>query len=159
MRGGCKVNWTEEEYKEFLKKRKNNSSSKQKMSIAEYKEYLKKEDSKSTKKTKYRNKKKTVDDIVFHSTKEADYYCYLKIQLQQKKIIKFELQPHFELQAKYKRKDGKKIREIEYISDFMIWHLDGSIEVVDTKGYETKDFKIKRKLFEAKYPDIKFTVI
>jgi hypothetical protein len=46
---------------------------------------------------------------------------------------------------------------IKYRADFLITHLDGSLEVVDSKGVETEVFKIKRKLFLVDYPHIKFT--
>jgi hypothetical protein len=49
-------------------------------------------------------------------------------------------------------KNGRKFRKIEYVADFEVHHLDGSIEVIDVKGMETEAFKIKRKLFEKKYP-------
>jgi hypothetical protein len=39
-----------------------------------------------------------------------------------------------------------------YIADFKVYLNDGSIQIIDVKGFETPDFKIKRKLFEAKYP-------
>ena len=49
-------------------------------------------------------------------------------------------------------KNGKKYRRIDYKADFEIHKLDGTIEVVDVKGVETEAFKIKKKLFEKKYP-------
>ena len=61
----------------------------------------------------------------------------------------FELQPSF----KYK---GKTIRAIKYIADFVITYPDGKTEVVDTKGYRTKDYLLKRKMLLHKYPDINF---
>jgi hypothetical protein len=61
------------------------------------------------------------------------------------------MQPRYLLQEAFE-KDGKKYRRIDYVADFEIHHLDGSIEVIDCKGFETTDFKIKKKLFEYKYP-------
>jgi hypothetical protein len=61
------------------------------------------------------------------------------------------MQPRYMLQEAFE-KNGKKYRRIDYVADFEIHHLDGSIEVVDCKGFETTDFKIKKKLFEYKYP-------
>ena len=35
----------------------------------------------------------------------------------------------------------------------------GKVIVEDVKGMETKEFKIKRKLFEYKYPDLELKLI
>jgi len=47
---------------------------------------------------------------------------------------------------------------VNYIPDFLIIHLDGSLEAVDSKGIETSEFKIKAKFFREKYPTIKLTI-
>ncbi len=47
---------------------------------------------------------------------------------------------------------------VNYIPDFIIVHLDGSLEAVDSKGIETSEFKIKAKFFREKYPTIKLTI-
>jgi hypothetical protein len=49
-------------------------------------------------------------------------------------------------------------KEIHYIADFLIDHLDGSQEAVDSKGVQTKEFKRKAKWFQARYPQIKLTI-
>lgn len=100
---------------------------------------------------KYKAKKATVDGIEFDSKAEAKYYLYLKELEEKGEIISFHLQPEFVLQEAFE-KDGKKFREIKYIADFKVHYKDGTVEVIDVKGYETPDFKIKRKLFEKKYP-------
>lgn len=102
-------------------------------------------------KTKYNSKKIELDGNVFDSKAEARYYEELKLQQEQSKILFFRLQPRYELQESFK-KSGKLHRKIEYVADFEIHHLDGSIETIDVKGFETTDFAIKRKLFEKKFP-------
>lgn len=102
-------------------------------------------------KNKYGNKKTVVDGITFDSLAEAKYYEQLKWLLVNKQIKSFRLQPTFLLQDGFK-KNGKTYRKIEYVADFEVHHLDGSIEIVDVKGFETTDFKIKKKLFNYKYP-------
>jgi len=102
--------------------------------------------------TKYNSKKVEIDGIIFDSKIEAKYYEQLKwLQEHKQQILFFRIKPRYLLQEAFK-KDGKTYRKIEYIADFEIHHLDGSIEVVDVKGMETEAFKIKRKLFEKKYP-------
>lgn len=101
--------------------------------------------------TKYNSKKVELDGIVFDSKIESKYYEYLKEQQRNRKILFFRTQPIYQLQESFK-KYNKTFRRIDYIADFEIHHLDGSIEVVDVKGYRTQTFNIKRKLFEHKYP-------
>lgn len=99
---------------------------------------------------KYGARKTVVDGITFDSKAEAKYYEQLKWLKQAKQIKDFSLQPRFELQEAFKKND-KTFRKIEYIADFEITHLDGSKEVIDIKGMETKEFAIKRKLYEHKF--------
>lgn len=102
--------------------------------------------------SKYLNKKMTVDNIKFDSKKEAQYYIFLKSLYKAGKIKKLILQPEFELQPKY-RKNGRTIRAIKYIADFHVVYEDGSEEIIDVKGgFMTKEYKIKKKMFEYKYP-------
>lgn len=99
---------------------------------------------------KYGNKKVVVDNVKFDSIAEAKYYEQLKWLLQAKQIKSFKCQPKFLLQEAFK-KNGETVRKIEYIADFEIHNLDGSIEIVDVKGAETKEFLLKKKLFLKKY--------
>jgi len=50
----------------------------------------------------------------------------------------------------------------DYYVDFAVYHNDGSIEYVETKGYSTDVFKLKWKLFCALYednPNVRITLI
>ncbi|MGG1480459.1 DUF1064 domain-containing protein [Bacillus smithii] len=105
----------------------------------------------SQQKTKYGSKKVEIDGHVFDSKIEARYYEQLKWLQDNEQILFFRIQPRYLLQEAF-QKNGKTFRKIEYIADFEVHHLDGSIEVIDVKGMETEAFKIKRKLFEKKYP-------
>lgn len=103
------------------------------------------------KKHKYSAQKVTVDGHSFDSKLEAGYYRQLLWLKLHGDIKDFKLQPRYLLQEAF-TKNGKTHRKIEYVADFEIEHKDGSIETVDVKGMETSDFKLKRKLFEKKYP-------
>lgn len=108
--------------------------------------------------SKYNNKKTIVDNIKFDSKAEANRYIELKMLEKARKISDLELQPKFILQEKYINNKGEKIRAITYKADFC--YLEGNkIVVEDVKGVETKEFKIKRKLFENKYRDIDFRIV
>jgi hypothetical protein len=101
---------------------------------------------------KYGARPKTVDGIRFDSTLEAEYYVYLKALEKAKVIAKLELQVKCELLPAQKHPvTGKHIRAITYIADFRVTYPDGSVEYLDTKGYEKPEFKLKAKLFIAKY--------
>lgn len=100
---------------------------------------------------KYNAKRTEIDNIAFDSKVEGEYYRHLKQQQEEGKIKEFELQPIFTLQEGF-RKNGKYYRPILYIADFKVYYNDGTVQIIDIKGFETADFKIKRKLFEKKYP-------
>lgn len=107
--------------------------------------------------SKYNNRKVELDGHVFDSQLEADYYAQLKLRKKANDIMFFRLQPRYMLQEGF-RKDGKKHQKIEYVADFEVHHNDGTIEVVDTKGYITDVFRIKEKMFHKIYPH-KLTII
>jgi len=91
--------------------------------------------------------KRTEDGIVFASLLECRVYKFLRDTIGTKN---FELQPKFELLPKFRDKDGKAIRAIHYVADFLV--KDGKEEhVVDAKGAPTETFKIKAKLFKYRY--------
>ena len=101
---------------------------------------------------KFGAKPKTVDGIRFDSTLEARYYEHLKLLKQAGVISELELQVKCELLPAQKHPvTGKHIRAINYIADFCVTYPDGSVEYLDTKGYEKPEFKLKAKLFIAKY--------
>lgn len=109
-------------------------------------------------KSKYGSKKIVIDGIVFDSKDEGKYYEYLKKLKSQGKILNFELQPKYELQPSFK-KMGKQYRAITYAPDFLIYHIDGSEELIDIKGMSTQQGEMRRKMFEFKYPELKLTWI
>lgn len=119
----------------------------------QYQEYL---ETGTKSKSKYRNRKTVVDNIQFDSQKEANFYCELKLLKKAGDIKDFGLQEKFELQPGF-QKNGKKHRPITYLADFVITYHDGTTEVVDVKAsekFQTDVYKIKKKLFEYKYPGL-----
>ena len=104
--------------------------------------------------TKYHAKKTVVDGIMFDSKKEAARYAELKLLERAGIISQLVLQPRFELQEGF-RKNGKSYRKIEYVADFM--YRDNKAEetvIEDVKGVKTEVYKLKKKLFEAKYKNL-----
>ena len=90
---------------------------------------------------KYNNQRTIVDGISFDSKREAAYYCRLKLLKAAGQIKDFEVKPKFQLIPA-----NDLFRGISYIGDFMVTYPDGKSEIVDVKGFETPEFKIKRKL-------------
>jgi len=104
--------------------------------------------------------KVTINNILFDSIMESRFYVYLMKLKDSKEIKKFERQVTFELQEKFRNKfTGKVVLPINYIADFVVTDKDGEVFVVDVKGLETPDFKIKKKLFMHKYPNIRFMCV
>lgn len=105
--------------------------------------------------TKYHNRKVVIDGITFDSRKEGNFYCELKMLRMAGEVKDFSLQVPYELQPKFKCA-GKTERAIKYIADFVVKYKDGRTVVVDTKGFRTKDYLLKRKMLLYKYPCILF---
>ena len=126
-------------------------------SVEEYEEYLKNHKKKSDippvekKKSKYGNKKAERDGLKFDSEKEANYYDDLVLLLRAKEILGFCRQARFSIGG------GR-----EYLCDFIVWYIDRT-EIIDIKGdwknAETEIFKIKRDLFNEKYPGLELKII
>lgn len=105
-------------------------------SLEQFKEYK----NKTKNKSKYGAIKTSVDGHTFDSKKEADYYQELKIRLQSGDIKGFCLQPVFILAP-----------GLKYKADFIVFNNDGTAEIVDTKGFKTKEYIAKKKVFEDKF--------
>ena len=96
---------------------------------------------------KYYNKKTKIDGIKFDSQLEAKRYKELKLMEKTGLIKDLVLQPQYELLKGFKR-NGKTYRKVTYIADFKYFDLEKNRQVIeDVKGFETKDFKLKMKLF------------
>jgi hypothetical protein len=106
--------------------------------------------------SKYNAKKTEVDGIIFASRKEADYYKELKLRQKAGEIKEIVLQPKFCLLEKFRDKVGVLHRPIYYIADFEVLDANGATLIIDTKGMQTQVYKIKKKLFLSKYPDVNF---
>lgn len=106
--------------------------------------------------SKYKAEKINIDGITFDSKDEAKYYEYLKKRKAKGEILNFELQPKYELIAKFK-KLGKSYRAATYSPDFIIYHIDGTEELIDVKGFSTQQGELRKKLFDSKFPELKLT--
>ena len=107
---------------------------------------------------KFNAVKTVVNGITFSSKKEAHRYNTLLLMLKAEEITDLTLQPVFLLQPGFD-KNGKKYRPITYVADFKYKDKDGRIIIEDAKGMKTEVFKMKAKMFEYKFMDLKLEVI
>lgn len=107
-------------------------------------------------KNKYGSKKSVYGGELYDSKLEVKFASQLDLRKKAKDIRSWRRQVPIEL-----RVNGEKI--CVYKCDFEIKHNDGSIELVEIKGFETAVWKLKKKLLMATYlkenPEVKFLVI
>ena len=114
------------------------------------------------KQSKYKNKKVKVNGKIFDSKKEAKRYCEL-IKLEQAGLIKdLETQKKFLLLDTFK-KNGTTYKQISYYADFVYFDVYSKKTIVEdvkaSKYFKTDVYKLKKKLFEYKYPDLTITEV
>ena len=90
---------------------------------------------------KFNARPTTYDGIRFDSKKEANYYLSLKMLKKSGEVLFFRRQVPIMLPGNTK-----------YVVDFQVFYTDDRVEHVDVKGYETPEFKLKKKQVEALYP-------
>ena len=99
---------------------------------------------------------RTYNGIIFDSLLEMKYYKFVVCpQIESGEITKCELQKSYQLQPSFKY-NGKLIRSIEYVADFVITYKNGHVIVVDTKGNPDNISLLKKKLFHFKFPEIDY---
>lgn len=95
--------------------------------------------------SKYRARKTAYGGSVYDSAKEAKRAAELELLQRAGKIRNLRRQVKFTLQEGFLY-EGRKIRAIEYIADF-VYEADGLI-IEDVKGYRTPEYKIKAKMMK-----------
>ena len=110
------------------------------------------------KENKYHAQKTEVNGVVFDSKWEAERFKELSAMEKAGQITNLQRQVKFILLDGYVNNKGEKIRPICYLADFQYTDCSGQKIVEDTKSPATKTdvFKIKKKLFEAKFKDYIF---
>lgn len=120
----------------------------------------------AAKPSKYRNRKVTIDGIVFHSVREGNRYGVLKLLERAGRIRALKLQPSYDLivngllvcrylaDFEYEERHDPKEREIKPARPVETVEINIPVEgwrlvTEDAKGARTKDYIIKAKLFRA----------
>lgn len=108
---------------------------------------------------KYGAEKTTVDGVTFDSKYEAKKSAELELLQKAGKIKELERQKRFILQDGFINNKKERVRPISYIADFFYYDVKlKQYVVMDAKGVETEVFRIKKKLFEKRYPEYLFVV-
>lgn len=109
-------------------------------------------------KGKYGNYSATYNGSVFDSRKEALYAAQLdalkKARVPKDRVVRVERQVNVDLMV-----NGKKVCRI--IPDFRVTFADGRVEWHEIKSYGTMTpvYRVKKKLFDALFPDQVYRVI
>lgn len=99
---------------------------------------------------------RTYAGVIYHSRAEARYAARLD-QLRaaaapRERVVGVERQVRVPLTV-----NGHVVTT--WIPDFRVTFADGRTELHEVKGFETQEWKIKRKLFEALHPNIVLVVV
>ena len=89
---------------------------------------------------------------IHHSRGEAGWCNNLELRVRAGDIQSYEGQKRFDFVV-----NGKKI--CSHIPDFFVTGADGSVWVEEFKGFEADVWKLKKKMFAAFFPDIRYVVI
>lgn len=105
--------------------------------------------------SKYGIRRVEFDGQKFDSPAERDYW----IEISRAKnfpdrrltaagiIDKIERQPKYTLIPKFTDAAGTKHRAVQFTPDFLITYKDGHTEIHEVKGFKTKDYILRMKLF------------
>ncbi|MGM0341623.1 DUF1064 domain-containing protein [Enterococcus sp. AZ007] len=97
-----------------------------------------------SKKSKYGNKKVYRYDRWFDSIAEADYYP-IAVRYAEKYGYELKLQERLEILPTLKLNQWA-IRKTQYVADYAFYNRGKLVRLVDVKGMETKDFRLKAKM-------------
>jgi len=100
--------------------------------------------------SKYHNRRVAYDGYVFDSMAEMHRYQQLVAAQEDGRISDLQVHPRFEVLEEFEDAQGTKVRPITYMADFS-YRQDGRTIVEDVKGVETKEFKLKEKLFRYRF--------
>ncbi len=106
--------------------------------------------------SKYHNKKIKTPDGVFDSQRELRDWNSLKEKEAKGEITQLQRQVSFDLIPTIKTIAGT-LSKIRYIADF--YYYSNNLKqyvVVDSKGFRTDTYNLKKRLFILKYPEILF---
>lgn len=92
--------------------------------------------------------------MIFSSKRERNHALWLESERQAGRVTGWQYEKAYDLSVM-----GKHICTI--VPDFTVRFLNGKTEIHEVKSYVTmtRDWSIKRKLFEVLYPELEYLVI
>jgi len=111
-----------------------------------------------TRRNKYQNHRVKRGELTFDSKAEAERYARLMAYQDAGHISDLQVHPTYELFPAFTDRTGKRQRAITYEADFS-YTQNGMLIVEDIKGALTEAFKLKQKIFLARYPEMDLRVI
>lgn len=110
---------------------------------------------------KYGAKRTEYNGYKYDSKFEAGVAQELDLRLKAGEIT--EIEPQFKIEVWAYRQNGLPAFKISHKIDFRVTNKDGSYELIEAKGAETTDYKMRRKFLEniwlPDHPDHTYTVI
>lgn len=101
---------------------------------------------------KFNRTRVVIDGVTYDSKKEANKAVELNLLKKAGEIQDWIAHPQYVIAPRFRDEfTGKIVLPIKYFPDFWVKYNDGHEEVIDIKGFPTPDFKLKAKLFRAKY--------
>ena len=101
--------------------------------------------------SKYGNRQTYVLGKTFDSKHEAKRFAELQMMERAGEIWGLETQVPFELIPAQRTPDGKTVRPVTYIADFVYYQVGKTKIVEDAKGFRTDVYKLKKKLMLQVY--------
>lgn len=96
---------------------------------------------------KYFAHKVDIDGMKFDSKKEYNDWLGLCELEKEGKISNLERQVKIEILPRQTTPEGKFLfHPLRYVADFRYTDKDGKVHVVDSKGYKTEEYKLKKKM-------------
>jgi hypothetical protein len=97
--------------------------------------------------------KRTYNGVTYDSQAELQFLQeWIEPKIGSGEIVRWERQIKFTLQEGFVYK-GKKILPITYIADYVVYWFDNTRTIIDVKGMPDSVAKIKKKLFQYRYPN------
>ena len=114
-----------------------------------------------TRNKKYGNQKTTYNGHKYDSKFEAGVAKELELRKRAGDILDFDKQ--YRVDIEIFNSTGKKVHEVRHKVDFRIHELDGTFTLLEAKGFETQDYRFRRKLLEKiwllDHPDHTYEVV
>jgi hypothetical protein len=104
---------------------------------------------------KYNARKVTIDGIEFDSKAEGRRYMFLKSEQQAGRISDLQCHPRFRLLDSFDW-NGKHYRPVSFTPDFQYFEVGSEktvVEDVKSKPTQTRDFKLRLRLWILNHPE------